>query len=221
MPALCADLHPEALVINTLRPEQLPAGAWPSDVTRIECALPTASSLTEGGYFRAVLHKPVSQAELLAAVRGVLPAGDVLVVDDDRGFVQLVVRMLAATGDDYRPRWAYSAAEALGKLRRERPGLVLVDLMMPEMSGVALARAIAEDPELGEVPVIGVTGAAFLLATRATAGERFVLERPGGLREKALIELIRLSLEVAPAEYAKAPGSAPALPETPVATPAS
>ena len=52
---------------------------------------------------------------------------------------------------------AASGREALGKLAAERPDLVLLDVMMPEMSGYEVCRAIREDPATAMLPVVMVT----------------------------------------------------------------
>ena len=84
-------------------------------------------------------------------------AGDVLVIDDDRGFAQLVVRWLEADGR--RVRLAYGGEEGLAVMRRRPPGLVLLDLRMPDLSGAEVLRQMRADPELRDIPVAVLTAA--------------------------------------------------------------
>ncbi|MGZ5732855.1 MAG: adenylate/guanylate cyclase domain-containing protein [Caldimonas sp.] len=82
-------------------------------------------------------------------------AAKVLVVDDGALNVKLLVDLLAAKG--YRTCSATSGAEALAVLAAERPDLVLLDVMMPGMSGYDVCRAIRADPAHAMLPVVLVT----------------------------------------------------------------
>jgi len=77
----------------------------------------------------------------------------ILIVDDDTGILKLLSLRLSASG--YRINTASSGAEALERIRTEKPDLVLSDLKMDGMDGMALFAAIQElDPAL---PVIIIT----------------------------------------------------------------
>jgi signal transduction histidine kinase len=71
--------------------------------------------------------------------------------DDLRGFIVGVLK------ESYVVDAARDGAEALELLRQNRPDLVLTDVMMPEVSGLDLTRAIKEDPSLRHIPVILLT----------------------------------------------------------------
>ena len=79
----------------------------------------------------------------------------VLVVDDVALNVKLLADLLAAKG--YRTCSATSGAEALRVLASERPDLVLLDVMMPGMSGYDVCREIRADPAHAMLPVVLVT----------------------------------------------------------------
>jgi len=79
----------------------------------------------------------------------------ILVVDDVALNVKLLADLLAAKG--YRTCSATSGAEALKVLAAERPDLVLLDVMMPGMSGYDVCRAIRADPAQAMLPVVLVT----------------------------------------------------------------
>jgi class 3 adenylate cyclase len=79
----------------------------------------------------------------------------ILVVDDGPLNVKLLVDLLAAKG--YRTCSASSGAQALALLQAERPDLVLLDVMMPGMSGYDVCRAIRADPSQAMLPVVLVT----------------------------------------------------------------
>jgi CheY-like chemotaxis protein len=76
----------------------------------------------------------------------------VLVVDDESDIREAVSELLAEEG--YAVLGAASGAEALKQLRDHRPALVLLDLMMPGMSGWEFRAAQKGDPDLSKIPVI-------------------------------------------------------------------
>jgi adenylate cyclase len=82
-------------------------------------------------------------------------AGRVLVVDDTPVNLKLLVDLLGAKG--YTVVGATSGAEALEKIDTEAPDLVLLDVMMPGMSGYDVCRKIRENPATAMLPVMMVT----------------------------------------------------------------
>jgi two-component system sensor histidine kinase/response regulator len=79
----------------------------------------------------------------------------VLVVDDQPQNVELLHAYLSAEGHEVLP--AASGAEALERLSREMPDLLLLDAMMPGMSGLEVARRVKADPQTGRIPILMVT----------------------------------------------------------------
>src|SRR5213594_926565 len=79
----------------------------------------------------------------------------ILVVDDMPVNVKLLADLLTVKG--YTVVTAASGAEALVKVEKEQPGLVLLDVMMPGMSGYDVCRKIRENPATAMLPVIMVT----------------------------------------------------------------
>jgi class 3 adenylate cyclase len=79
----------------------------------------------------------------------------ILVIDDQPLNVKLLADMLCIKG--YTIATAGSGGEALEKIAEEAPDLVLLDVMMPEMDGYAVCRAIRAGPRTQILPVIMVT----------------------------------------------------------------
>jgi class 3 adenylate cyclase len=79
----------------------------------------------------------------------------ILVVDDVPRNVKLLADLLTAKG--YSAVTASSGREALAQIEAERPDLVLLDVVMPEMSGYEVCRKIREDPATEILPVVMVT----------------------------------------------------------------
>jgi adenylate cyclase len=79
----------------------------------------------------------------------------ILVVDDTPSNVKLLADILTAKG--YAVATAANGAEALARLEREAPDLVLLDVMMPGMSGYDVCRKLRDNPATAMLPVIMVT----------------------------------------------------------------
>jgi len=78
--------------------------------------------------------------------------GTVLIVDDSSDTLRVMNLFLTRAG--HRTLAAHGAAEALEKLQGEHADVAIVDLMMPEESGIDLVRALRKDPRTKDLPVI-------------------------------------------------------------------
>jgi signal transduction histidine kinase/DNA-binding response OmpR family regulator len=121
----------------------------------------------------AVLQKPVSRDELLAALEdaGIVSAdreARVLLVDDDPKAVELLATYLD------RPQWrvlkAHGGRDAIEAARRERPDLIVLDLMMPDVSGFDVVETLKDESATAAIPIIIVT------AKTLTGEERSMLD---------------------------------------------
>ena len=81
----------------------------------------------------------------------------ILVIDDDSGIRDSLAECMAAEG--FAVATAINGQDGLERLRRERPGLVVVDLVMPVMNGHQFVAAVRADPALRDLPVVLMTGA--------------------------------------------------------------
>jgi two-component system alkaline phosphatase synthesis response regulator PhoP len=79
----------------------------------------------------------------------------ILVVDDDREIVRLVRAYLEQAG--YQVFVAYDGDGALRVLRRDRPDLIVLDLMLPGRDGWEVTRIVRGDPNLASTPIIMLT----------------------------------------------------------------
>lgn len=85
----------------------------------------------------------------------------ILLVDDVKLLIEIQKKFLASSCVHIIT--ASDGAEALEKVRRERPDLVVMDKYMPVMNGLDCCKAIKEDPAIAHIPVI--------MASNATSGE--------------------------------------------------
>jgi CheY-like chemotaxis protein len=79
----------------------------------------------------------------------------ILIVDDEPDIVKLLSDFL--TGLGYQVVAAYNGREGLEKARQDRPDLILLDYVMPEMDGYAFLDELRHDPQLLTIPTIMIT----------------------------------------------------------------
>ncbi len=80
----------------------------------------------------------------------------IAIVDDNPDVRRLIRRILQSQGD-YELFEAANGFEAVELIRSQRPNLVILDLMMPEMDGFAVMEALKADPNTAEIPIIVIT----------------------------------------------------------------
>ncbi|MCA9719305.1 MAG: response regulator, partial [Myxococcales bacterium] len=81
--------------------------------------------------------------------------GSVLVVDDDPSCREIITRTASAEG--WRVRTAADGAAAIAAIEQERPAVVLLDLMMPEVDGFAVVEHVRATPTLRELPIVVIS----------------------------------------------------------------
>ena len=79
----------------------------------------------------------------------------ILVVDDDHQIVRLVQSYLRQSG--FTVLTAYDGEEALHVIRREKPDLVVLDLMLPKRDGLEITRLLRADERLAAIPILMLT----------------------------------------------------------------
>lgn len=82
-------------------------------------------------------------------------SASILIVDDIPTNIQLVASILAPY--DYELSFANSGQDALAQIRETRFDLILLDIMMPGMDGLEVARSLKQAPETSHIPVIFLT----------------------------------------------------------------
>ena len=79
-------------------------------------------------------------------------AKKVLVVDDELDIRTFIITLLETEG--YKPISAKDGKEGLEIARRDKPSLIILDVMMPKESGITMYRDLKNDPDLQDIPVI-------------------------------------------------------------------
>jgi len=106
------------------------------------------------------LVKPVDAPAVVRTVHRLLDGAAardplVLVVDDEPDTAELIRDTLRAEG--FRTQVAHHGRQAVELIGRKRPDLVILDIMMPEMSGFQVLEALAADPATANIPVLVLT----------------------------------------------------------------
>lgn len=119
----------------------------------------------------------------------------VLVVEDDVDMNELLCSILTENG--YFPISAYNAEEAFRLARKKRPGLILLDIMLPDQDGVDVCRSLVRLEETRGIPIIMVTVRHELSAKLSSyiAGARRFITKPFQVEE--LLHEVELTLRQA------------------------
>jgi CheY-like chemotaxis protein len=149
---------------------------------------------------RRVLQKPFAPEELVAALAGLVDArpngthgtpARVLVVEDNVKAVELLATALQAEG--YRVLRAYGGAEAIRVAHSARPDLVILDLMMPEVSGFEVVRALRDSEQTAGIPILVLSAKDLSAEDRArlNGAVRAIIMKSNFNRGELLAELRR------------------------------
>lgn len=120
----------------------------------------------------------------------------VLVVEDDATVQETLAYNLEQDG--YAVLTASDGEEGLGIIRKHRPDLIVLDIMLPRLDGLAVCRLVRKDPEIAHTPII-------MLTARGTQGDKMVgldsgaddyITKPFGLGE--FLARVRAVLRRAP-----------------------
>jgi CheY-like chemotaxis protein len=122
------------------------------------------------------LPKPVTRADLAAALARLAVHKDsgpqtALVVDDDPHIVRLIGRMLKAIDPSLRVMEAFGGEKALEMARSQKPEVIFLDLVMPEVSGYSLIEAVRGDAVLAATALIVVSVRSVAQETAPIQGE--------------------------------------------------
>ena len=162
----------------------------------VTCQLQTTRSIARYLGVADYLTKPVTGDRLRAALRsigGKRAIRSVVVADDDPEMVSLLVRMVRARNRRCQIWTAPSGAECLQLLRDKQPDVLILDLLMPEISGYDVLERMQSDEGLRDIPVLVITARAEQEET--VIANTLALSRPGGLSVGEVMRCLRASLD--------------------------
>jgi DNA-binding response OmpR family regulator len=119
--------------------------------------------------------------------------GKVVLIDDEPFILMMLEDKLKRSG--FSVVTSRESVNALELVRKERPDLIVLDWMMPEVSGIEVCRQLKADPELSPIPI-------FMLTAKGQAEDEKMGMKHGANRyitkpfsPKALVELIEKELK--------------------------
>jgi signal transduction histidine kinase/CheY-like chemotaxis protein len=136
---------------------QLERAPLPQGTPAIVCSVPGVQQTVNVLGVTDYLVKPISREQLLTTLERLPEVKTVLVVDDEPEIQRLFRRILASARRGYRVLRADDGEQALGILQRERPDLILLDLVMPDMDGFQFLAAKREEPAWRNIPVVVIS----------------------------------------------------------------
>ena len=105
----------------------------------------------------------------------------ILIVDDEPDAISYISSVLEDNGYEYLS--AENGVQGLELAQKEKPDMILLDLIMPEKSGMLMFQELKKDPELGKIPVIVVSGASDALGVDL---RNFMIKQPRRGKEKVV-----------------------------------
>jgi signal transduction histidine kinase/CheY-like chemotaxis protein len=200
--AILSESSVQALFVNMPVFESLPNEALkitPYGTPVISCWVPGEEEAASHLGAIQYLLKPVTRERLLALLEE-LPkrahfTGEVayiLVVDDEPDELQLFSRMLESAAKGYQVIQVTNGMRALDIMRSRRVDILLLDLMLPGMSGFQVMEEKRQDPAIRDIPVI-------IISSRDPQGEAItsnmiLLSHNGGFSTRNLLDVIQASI---------------------------
>jgi len=115
----------------------------------------------------------------------------VLIIEDEEDAAELFAEMMRVSG--FRVLKTSKSAPAIAMMTSDKPDVVLLDIMMPEISGLDILRQMRRDPNLANIPVVMVTAKSMPadIKNGMEAGASTYLTKPVGFMElKEAVERI-------------------------------
>jgi two-component system cell cycle response regulator DivK len=131
-----------------------------------------------------LLRIPISYAIVIQEVIVMAtPDKTVLIIEDEADAAELFAEMMRVSG--FRVLKTSSSAPAMTMMTAEKPDVVLLDIMMPDISGLEILRQMRADPELTNIPVVVVSakGMPADIKNGMEAGASTYLTKPVGFLE--------------------------------------
>jgi signal transduction histidine kinase/CheY-like chemotaxis protein len=152
---LLRTIEPTALIVDS-NPDPAAQAALADYATPIiMCPMPSGKRIMQRYGISDFLVKPVTFEALCSALEKLaVPIRNALIVDDEPDIVRLFTRMFQRLPEPCQVRKAYSGIECLRMMTGQRPDVLILDLLLPDMDGLSVVKQIKQDPLLSEVPIV-------------------------------------------------------------------
>jgi len=139
----------------------------------------------------AIPQPPPTTEGLLGSLEQIDPRVQSIAILEDNAQSALLLRRILQTRGEYQIFEARDGTTGLEMIQRERPDLILLDLMMPGMDGFEVLEALKADEELSEIPVVVITAKELTAAERERLSGRIeILMQKGDFTDEDLLEEI-------------------------------
>jgi len=118
-------------------------------------------------------------------------AKKILVIDDENTSLRLIQALLAKKG--HQVIIATDGDEGLDKAQKEKPDLIILDIVMPRITGGTLIKQMQRVPELKSIPVVIVTSHGTIGATFVGKGAKDYIQKP--FKDEEFFEKVEKYLE--------------------------
>lgn len=193
--------HPVAVLWNVMPGDTPPVPTLSIPVPVITCSLPSRTWMANAFGALACLNKPINFAQLNRYIDNLGGIKNLLVVDDNSGICQLVERGLAARSDGLAVQVAYDGESGLSAMRQRPPDLLLLDLIMPGLSGRQVFDIMQQEEALAKIPVILLTATDFIGEQLAWQNSQLTVHRSQMLQPLELLRCIQPMLKVLQPPY--------------------
>ena len=160
------EIKPDLIILDVMMPEmdgwEVLAALQGNERTKnIPVIMLTMADEPDIGYSLGAtdyLTKPVNWTDLSTILKNHQIQSDsqsILIVEDDETTREMLRKSLEK--NDFKVRSAVNGKEALEKVSETKPGLIILDLMMPEMDGFEFAERLRENKEWLDIPVVVIT----------------------------------------------------------------
>jgi signal transduction histidine kinase/DNA-binding response OmpR family regulator len=203
--AMARRLHPSGITLDISLPR---LDGWDfltqikGDSSTADIPVIIVSMLDERGKGFALgaadyLVKPVNRDELLATLRRFTADGQglnapfkVLAIDDDPLALELIEAILLPQG--FTVLRATGGEEGMMKAQSERPALIILDLLMPEMDGFTVAERLRGNPVTAEIPIVVLTSKSISQEEKERLNSHIIhLARKAEFSRVEFVELVR------------------------------
>lgn len=165
------------------------------DIPIIECSLPSSQWLSHELNIEFSLAKPVTPQQIKEVLQQYEAVNNILLVDDEIGFVQLIQRSIEGLDKPYTIRRAYDGLQAYDIIQTDAPDLIFLDLSMPEMDGFELINALQDDIRYQDIPIILLTATQYIQSDTDWLSQ-LEIHQQGGFNFSQLIQYLKALLNV-------------------------
>lgn len=194
-------LHkPHAIILNNPSGENIldskKLAAIPVPI--LECALPTRLWCAQQLQIAAFLTKPIIPQDLIYEVKRLGNLKRVLLVDDDRGFLQFIERILQSADRDLELTRAYDNQEALDTIVELHPDLILFNLSVADDDGPASLNKIRD---LAHCPVILFSDSLYTNGKSLDDTRKVSIWQQGGFQPMEILQIVNVLMQTLKPRY--------------------